>query len=96
MSGEEMNDEVTDDENRQQMRAMIMGVIENQLRDQDPPETKETYDRLIADGHSDQEARNLIGTALSSEIVEISTHKKDHSQERYIQWLRKLPTLPWE
>lgn len=37
--------------NPEAVRAAMSEVVETQMRDGDPPETKETYDRLIADGH---------------------------------------------
>ena len=79
-----------------QLTAAIMEAVNNQLRDSNPPETKETYDRLIASGISDKEAKRLIAVALSSEMFEMLKNKKDYSQQRYIASLRKLPKLPWD
>ena len=47
---------------------MILEAVDNQIRDEDPPEMKVTYDRLISGGHSDAEARRLIGTVVATEI----------------------------
>jgi len=33
------------------VRAAVLEVIENQLRDGTPPETKQTFERLMADGY---------------------------------------------
>ena len=79
-----------------QLTAAIMEAVNNQLRDSNPPETKETYDRLVASGISNKEARQLIAIALSTEMFEMLKHKKDYSQQRYIASLRKLPKLPWD
>ncbi|MEI2610118.1 MAG: hypothetical protein V9G20_15960 [Candidatus Promineifilaceae bacterium] len=43
------------------LKATTLEIVENQLRDNSPPETKVTYDRLLAKGYSDQEARELMG-----------------------------------
>ncbi len=43
------------------LKHAILEVVNKQLEDLDPLETKETYDRLVADGISNQEARRLIG-----------------------------------
>jgi len=43
-----------------QLTAAILEAVDNQLRDSNPPEAKETYDRLIASGISDKEARRLL------------------------------------
>jgi hypothetical protein len=79
-----------------QLTAAIMEAVNNQLRDSNPPETQETYDRLVASGISDKEARRLIAIALSTEMFEMLKNKKDYSQQRYIASLRKLPKLPWD
>jgi len=39
----------------------VLEVVENQIRELNPPATKETLDRLIREGHEDDEARSLIG-----------------------------------
>ena len=79
-----------------QLTAAIMEAVNNQLRNSNPPETKETYDRLVASGISDKEARRLIAIALSTEMFEMLKNKKDYSQQRYVASLRKLPKLPWD
>jgi hypothetical protein len=79
-----------------QVTAAILEAVDNQLRDLKPPETKETYDRLIKSGISDNEARRLIAVALSSEMFQMLKYKKNYSSERYIASLRKLPKLPWD
>ena len=50
------------------VKAAILETVENQLRDNDPPETRQTYERLVSAGYSDQEARELIGALVSTEI----------------------------
>ena len=79
-----------------QLGAALLEAVDNQLRDLNPPETKETYDRLVVSGISDKEARRLIGVALSSEMFQMLKYKKNYNPERYIGNLRKLPKLPWE
>ena len=79
-----------------QLTQAILNAVDNQLRDLNPPEAKETYDRLVASGIPNKEARRLIAVVLSSEMFEMLKHKKDYSQKRYIASLRKLPKLPWD
>ena len=79
-----------------QLTATFLSVVENQIRDQDPPETKETYERLLAESHSDKDARRLIAVAIASEVFQMLKYKKDYSLKRYIALLHKLPQLPWE
>jgi len=76
--------------------AAIMEVVDNQLRDGTPPETRQTLDRLLADGHTEDEARRLIACAVTSEIFDVLTHKQPYDEARYVAALRRLPTLPWK
>ncbi len=74
----------------------IFEVIENQIRDSDPPITKETYSRLEHEGHSHDEIMKLIGCAMITEISEIMNSGQTFDQERYTNNLNNLPDLPWE
>ena len=74
----------------------ILEVVNNQLESLDPPETKQTYDRLVADGISDQEAMRLIGCVVRSEIFDVLKHQQLFDHTRFVKALNKLPKLPWE
>ena len=76
-------------------RAAIFEIIENQMRDGNPLETKQTYDRLIADGHSHEETMKMIGCVVSSEIFDVVKRNQTFNQERYVAGLKALPELPW-
>ena len=76
--------------------AAIMEVVDNQLRDGTPPETRQTFDRLLADGHTEEEARRLIACAVTSEIFDVLKNRQPYDEARYITALHRLPTLPWE
>ena len=78
------------------LKREILEVVNNQLKNLDPPETKQTYDRLIADGISDQEARRLIGCVVSSEIFNVLKQQQASDRARFVKALNKLPNLPWE
>ncbi len=74
--------------------AAIMGVVENQLRNLDPPETKETFDRLLSQGIPEREARRLIGYVVLAEIFEVLKQNKPFNRERFVAALNRLPELP--
>jgi hypothetical protein len=82
--------------NPKKARKAILDVVENQIRNLDPPATKETLDRLISEGVVEDEARRLIGCVVASEIFGILKQKQPFDQERYITALRRLPELPWQ
>ncbi len=46
----------------------ILDVVDNQIRDLNPPATKETFHRLVSEGVGQAEARRLIGCLVASEI----------------------------
>lgn len=75
---------------------MFLGIIDNQIRDNNPPETKQTLDRLISENFSKEEAKNMIGCVVISEIFDIFKSKKEFNEQRYIAALNKLPEQPWE
>ena len=77
-------------------RAAIFELIDNQIRDGTPPETKQTYDRLIAAGHSREETMKLIGCVVTSEIFDMLKERQPYNQERYVSALKALPDLPWD
>ena len=78
------------------LKAVILQVVDNQLKNNDPPETKQTYNKLIKEGFSESEAKQLIGCVVVAEIFDVLKKKETFNQERFVKALNKLPKLPWE
>jgi hypothetical protein len=78
------------------VRAAIVEVVENQLRDDDPPQTRQTFRRLIEAGHSEKEAKRLIGCVVSAEIFDVLKKNEPFNLERFVKGLNKLPAMPWD
>ena len=74
------------------LKGAILEVVDNQLRNLNPSETKETYDRVISLGYPDEEVRR--GTVVASEIFEIMKKKEPFDGERFVKRLNKLPKTP--
>jgi len=74
----------------------ILEVVENQIRDNDPPETRQTADRLKAEGYTADEVRRLISTAVTVEIFHIMRDRESFNRERFVWNLAHLPREPWE
>ena len=56
--------------------ATISADIENQIRNSDPPETRQTLERLLAVRYSGKQAIEMIGSALVEEIwAKLHDHK---------------------
>ena len=47
---------------------LIIQAIKKQIRQNDPPETKETFDRLRREGHAKDEVYRMLGCVMTSEI----------------------------
>ena len=83
-------------ESNPHLRAAIMEVVENQLGDNDPPQTRQTLSRLIEAGHSEKEAKRLIGCVISAEIFDVLKKNEPFNLDRFVQGLNKLPAMPWD
>jgi len=78
------------------LQAAIFEVVDNQMAAGEPPETKETFERLLGEGFSEKEAKQLIGQAVCVEIYCIGKNKEEFNRERYRRNLRNLPGEPEE
>ena len=73
------------------LKSAILEVVENQLQANDPPETRQTYDRLISEGYSEVEAKKLIGCVVSLEIFDVLKKQEPFNPERFAKALNELP-----
>ena len=73
------------------LKAHIIQVVNNQLKNNDPPETKITYERLLNKGYSEQEAKELIGTVVTTEIYDTLKQMKPFNESRFVSRLKQLP-----
>ena len=85
-----------DTEDGQFVGEAIVEAVENQIADNNPPETKETLERLIKNGETRENAMRYIASVLSIEIFGVVKHKEPYNHERYINNLKALPNLPDE
>ncbi len=83
-------------EHNPSLKIAIMEMVDNQLRDNNPPETKQTYDRLMTEGFSEQHVRELIAAAVTNEINEILKKQEPFDRVRFAATLKRLPKLPWD
>jgi len=77
------------------LRDQIFEIIKNQIKSNDPPETKITYDRLISLGYSEVETKKLIGQCVAVEIFTVIKEQKPFNEARYIKNLKQLPREPF-
>ena len=81
--------------NRRANKAIIR-VIKNQIRQNEPPETRETFDRLLGEGYAKDEAHRLLGCVLTAEIYDMMKQQRVFDESLYVKRLRDLPKLPWD
>jgi hypothetical protein len=91
-----MKDNREEEKTNPYLRAAFLEVVDNQLRDNDPPETKETLDRLKAEGYSAEDAKLLIAQAVVVEAYTIIKTKAPFNRERFVRNLMALPQEPKE
>ena len=76
------------------LKSAILEVVDNQLQANDPPETRHTFDRLISEGYSEEEAKKLIGSVVTVEIFDVLSKQEPFNQKRFVKALNNLPNLP--
>ncbi len=75
-------------------REALLEAVENQLRENDPPETRATLARLLQEGYAELEAKRLIATVLISEMNDMLKTNRPYNNARYVEALRRLPQVP--
>ena len=78
------------------LKAAILEVVDNQLRDNDPPQTRQTYERLLATGLPEEEVKRLIACVVVSEIFDVLKNQELFDLDRFVAALDRLPKVPWE
>jgi hypothetical protein len=73
-----------------EMKSLIIEVVENQLRENNPQETKETFDRLVAKGYSESQAKEMIGTVVVEEIWGTMKQNRMFDKDKFVKKLAKL------
>jgi hypothetical protein len=73
------------------MRKEILQVVENQISNNTPPETKQTFNRLVKEGISKADAKIMIGQCVAIEIFNVMKHKQPFDKVRFVNNLNKLP-----
>jgi len=84
------------EESNPRLRAAFLEVVDNQLKANDPPETRQTLDRLITQGIAQEDAKIYISQAVCFEVFNLLKHNKPSDQTRYIRNLQRLPKEPTE
>lgn len=73
------------------LTAAILEVVDTQLRENTPPETRQTFERLVTSGYAPEDARRLIGNVVVQEIFHVLQRRETYNEERYLAALHGLP-----
>ncbi len=83
-------------EQNKKLKSAILEVIEQQIRDQDPPETASTLARLLNQGFSKEKSLELIGYVVGLEVLGVMQSGRKFDRDGFVKRLHALPTLPWD
>lgn len=72
------------------LKQLIIDVVNNQIRDNNPPIARITYERLKADGYTTQEAKEKIASVLVVDIYEVLKNNTPHNEAEYERQLSEL------
>ena len=73
------------------LTAAILEVVDAQLRENTPPETRQTFERLVTGGYAPEDARRLIGNVVAQEIFHVLQRREVYNEQRYVAALHGLP-----
>jgi len=82
------------EESNPRLKALFLEIVDNQLNSNSPPETRQTFDRLIAEGFSREDAKIYIAQAVCLEVFTGLKHKTPYDNDKYLRNLEHLPKEP--
>ena len=72
------------------LKKTILEVVDNQLKDNNPPCTRDVYEKLINAGYSKSEAKDKIGAVALTEIYDILKMGQAFDEEKYKDSLEEM------
>lgn len=74
----------------QNFKMTILAAVDNQLRENNPPVTSVTLERLKTLGYTEKIAKEKIAAVLIEEIYDVMKNNEVYNEERYSRKLRAL------
>jgi hypothetical protein len=71
-------------------------IVLNQLKDNNPPITKETYNRLLAEGFDEEKTIELLSYAVSNAVYNSLKNERPFDENELAKMMKQLPKMPWE
>ena len=73
------------------VRDVMLDTVLSQIDSGDPPEARDTYDRLIDGGASNSQALHAMAKVLREEMNRMLTDSTPFDNARYAAALKKIP-----
>ena len=70
---------------------MLLQVVENQLSANEPPETRETLDRLVRLGYPERTSKMMIAAVAGEQFPTVMLKDEPFSKKKFIDGLAELP-----
>ena len=72
------------------LRKSLLQVINNQIINNDPPCTKQTFERLVKAGYSKNRAKEMIAAVLIDEMFYVLKQNRPFDEESFCKKLNAL------
>ena len=72
------------------LKALLLEVVDNQMKNNDPPVTNETFKRLVSQGYSPEKAKENIASVVVEYIFDIMKYGNTFDLKKYIDDLKAL------
>jgi len=74
----------------QNLKRTILATVDNQIRENNPPITRMTLEKLKKLGYTEKIAKEKIAAVLIEEIYDVMKSTAPYDEERYSKKLRSL------
>ena len=78
----------------ERFKQIFLETVDNQLKKNDPPQTRETLERLIKEGYTEEDAKLIIGQCVASEMMKVVSTHTPFNEARFVACLNRLPQSP--
>ena len=72
------------------LKKLILEIVDNQLRNNDPPVARKAYGKLVEAGYSAHEAKEKIGAVVIEEIYDVMKENQLYDEKKYAQALENM------
>jgi hypothetical protein len=72
------------------LHKIVIQSVETQIRDNDPPVTKATFERLLKNGHDEASAKEMIASVIAEEIYLMLKENREMNVESFGSRMEEL------